>query len=283
MRTLPKPAFKVSQVLTHCVSGVSDPEQRAKYSTLSTPLVVAEADFLAQANAKAFHNVIQVSLVGGIATTDEMKKLYKDQMTALNGRGRAIYDALKNAAPNKKCPLCGVGVVSTLDHYLPQSKYPDLTVCPLNLVPACHDCNNAKRAKFPKNAGEQTIHPYFDDFSQAQWLHASLDRGPPIVVKYGTVTPPGWTPVDGQRALHHFNVFKLARLFGANAADELVTLKPTLAGLYKVGNAIEVQTHLFERVSEHSIRLNSWQHVLYSTLSQDAWFCSGGFGNIATP
>lgn len=273
----------VTQVFADCVAGVADPALRAKYASVAAVVQAAEANFDAQATAQALHSVGQGALVGGIITTAEMKGLYKGQMSTSNGGGRSYYDALKNAAPNKKCPLCGVGVVSTLDHHLPQSKYPDLTVSPLNLVPACADCNKAKQAKFPAVAAEQTIHPYFDDFTQVQWLRATLSAGPPLTVSYDTFLPATWGAVDGQRAARHFSVFKLAPLFAANANDELAVLKPMLLKLFNAAGAGSVQSYLAELMTAHSARLNSWQHALYITLANDAWFCGGGFGNIPDP
>lgn len=283
MRRLPKPSFSVSKVFADCIAGVADPALRGRYESVSAAVNGAEQAFEVRATAQALHTTPQVAVVAGVVSTAEMKDLYEGQMSAARGGGRAYYDAIKNAAPNKKCPLCGVGVVSTLDHHLPKSKYSDLAVSPKNLVPACADCNKAKLAKFPATEAEQTIHPYYDDFTRAQWLHAVLDRGPPLAVRYVAVTPYGWTGIEGSRAARHLDVFKLAALFAANANDELALLKRGLATLYRAGGDPAVQAHLAEVAATHSPRLNSWQHALYATLARDAWFCSGGFEHIPEP
>jgi hypothetical protein len=254
-----------------------------KYTGVTGSVSAAATNYDAHATAGTLHLVTRSPTVGGAVTINEMRGLYKTQMSAASGAGRSYYDALKNAAPNKKCPLCGVGVVSTLDHHLPQSKYPDLTVCPLNLVPSCGDCNKWKWAKYPISAAEQTIHPYFDDFTQAQWLHAYIDHGPPLTAQFGVVPPAGWPAIDGQRADRHFTVFKLAVLFGVNANDELALIRPTLVSLFDAGGDVAVQSHLIDEAVKHSPRLNSWQHALYLAASNDAWFYSGGFVNIPEP
>ncbi|MGJ0505049.1 MAG: HNH endonuclease [Methylocystis sp.] len=248
-----------------------------KLTRVAAAIAAADAQFEAHAVAKTLYAVVRVPKISGVVSADEMKALYKTQMSSANGQGRAYYDALRNSAPNKKCPLCGVGVVSTLDHHLPQSKYPDLTVSPLNLVPCCADCNKAKLAKFPKTPGEQTIHPYFDDFTHAQWVHAGIHQGPPLTVSFQASAPIGWNTVDAQRVVHHFAVYKLASLYGANANDELVVIKPVLARLFATGSSVALRGHLLEQASIHSGRLNSWQHALYRDLANDAWFCGGGF------
>ena len=40
--------------------------------------------------------------------------------------------------------MCHTSEVDTLDHYLPKSKYPSLSINPLNLIPICNKCNKTK-------------------------------------------------------------------------------------------------------------------------------------------
>lgn len=74
-----------------------------------------------------------------------------------------MYDALKGGRDEGLCPLCAHRDVEAPDHQLPKSKYPLLSVVPVNLVPACHRCNAIKSDADPKTASEQALHPYFDD------------------------------------------------------------------------------------------------------------------------
>lgn len=76
---------------------------------------------------------------------------------------RGVYDALKGGTDEGLCPLCAHRDVEALDHQLPNSKYPLLSVVPVNLVPACHRCDALKSDVDSKTASEQALHPYFDD------------------------------------------------------------------------------------------------------------------------
>ncbi|MEV5205306.1 hypothetical protein [Streptomyces sp. NPDC053720] len=76
---------------------------------------------------------------------------------------RDVYEALKGGTDEGLCPLCAHRDAETLDYQLPKSKYPLLSVVPVNLVPACHRCNANKSDADLKTASEQTLHPYFDD------------------------------------------------------------------------------------------------------------------------
>lgn len=59
-----------------------------------------------------------------------------------------------------KCPFCSINEPSQLDHYMPQSKYPALSVLRLNLVPLCGICNQKKRDDSYGNY----VHPYYQQF-----------------------------------------------------------------------------------------------------------------------
>lgn len=67
------------------------------------------------------------------------------------------------------CPICGsLAPTGTVDHYLPQSLYPELSIFSLNLLPAC-GCNSLRGADFRgPTPGHRPLHPYFDTFLDQQ-------------------------------------------------------------------------------------------------------------------
>lgn len=280
MRALPLPEIAISDVLTKCIDGAEDDDLKARLERIRAALVTGESLYDGHAKAQSFHLVPQVQFVGPVSG-EELKDLYSDHLSATNGSARDVYDKIRNAAPNKRCPLCGAGVVAALDHHLPKSRYPDLAILPINLVPTCHYCNDAKRARYPKDAGKQTLHPYYDGHLQGQWLTATVDRGPPVTVVFAATKPPTWSQIDGDRALSHFTACKLGIKFASNAADELGPVRERLERLWGRGGAAAVQEHLNEQVADHAIRPNGWQHAFYQALSNNAWFVGGGFMEIA--
>lgn len=62
------------------------------------------------------------------------------------------------------CPSCGEsGKPGTLDHYLPKSEFPELSVVIANLTPMCSECQGKKNTDYKNADGEKLfIHPYFD-------------------------------------------------------------------------------------------------------------------------
>lgn len=80
------------------------------------------------------------------------------------------------------CPYCALKFpkkphhkAADKDHYLPRSRFPELSILAVNLVVACDGCNDAKEAKYLSPNGEKLfIHPYFDGFLHKPFLQASF-------------------------------------------------------------------------------------------------------------
>lgn len=91
---------------------------------------------------------------------ENFEGLYSDVPIAIN-HVKALRRGLTGA-----CPMCGRDALGTLDHYLPQSNYPEFCFFSKNLIPACNRCNTARGndVKGPA-AGQRALHPYFDAFA----------------------------------------------------------------------------------------------------------------------
>jgi len=280
MYSLPKPGYTVSDVLSRCTGAIADVGLVARLNAIKHAIAQSEQSYDRLATGSGLHSIAQISGLGPVSNA-ELIELYENHLSARRGAARLIYDAIRNAAFSNLCPLCGIGTVAQIDHHLPKSRFPDLSVVPINLVPACHFCNNTKRNRFPQCAGEQTFHPYYDaHLLTEQWIRATLDRGTPLNVSFRVDPPSHWTKVDRQRAARHFAVCGLGISFGTNANAGLVSLKRRLEQLYAAGGGAEVQAYLEEERDCHDDKLNSWQHTMYAALAADSWFVSGGFCNI---
>lgn len=87
-------------------------------------------------------------------------------------KGKRLYYIKEELMNNvSKCPYCSIGQPSTLDHYMPESKYPAMALCRLNLVPMCWECNHEKSCHLPY---KEYIHPYYSLFPNAIFLLAKI-------------------------------------------------------------------------------------------------------------
>ncbi|RZG86161.1 HNH endonuclease [Acinetobacter sp. WCHAc060033] len=75
---------------------------------------------------------------------------------------------------SKRCCYCNNHKIEVVDHFLPESKYIFLAVNPINLVPACEECNDNKHAYSPSATEPVLVHPYFDFIDHINWLDVRL-------------------------------------------------------------------------------------------------------------
>lgn len=78
---------------------------------------------------------------------------------------------------------------------------------------------------FPTTAGEQLLHPYFDDFNQDIWLVADVVLGSPAAFRFHAFPPANWTLDDKARVAAHLKELNLSFLFSSNAGSRLTEIR----------------------------------------------------------
>jgi hypothetical protein len=278
MIKMERPSLIASEVFTTCISRIRDPALKARMVAITDPIALASQEFDELASQNRLHQILLQPIVGGLVTTPEMEAVYTQRMAKKGSPGRDAYDELFNSAPQNKCPLCGHRLVTTLDHHLPKTRYPALAVAPLNLIPACSDCNKSKLAITPQNANDETLHPYFDDIQNARWLYAEVEESSPAALRFYVAAPDNWSTVLTSRVRMHFRRFSLADLYAAEAADELLNIRHQLELIYTAGGGDILRMEMEERADScRAVYLNSWRTATYEAFSQNEWFCNGGF------
>jgi len=278
MIKLDRPIQEAEDVFSVCISRVRNVQLKARLEGVTQAVVDASAEFDEAARHTRLHQIATQDLVGGVVTRAEMEAVYTQRMVKKGSPGRDIYDALFTSAPQGKCPLCGHRTVSTLDHHLPKAHYPALAVAPLNLVPACSDCNKSKLASVPENASEETLHPYFDDIDGDRWLVAEAVHVRPAALRFFVDAPVHWGALLKSRVYGHFQTLGLGRLYSTEAADELLNIRHQLHALHQSGGAALVQIELQERAEScRQARRNGWRTATYQAFADSDWFCDGGF------
>lgn len=194
-----------------------------------------------------------------------MKDLYDKKF--VKQPGRVYYDKIKALAPQGVCPLCGVRIVSTLDHYLAKSKYPTFSVLPFNLIPSCRDCNTDKLDVIFDSKEQQTIHPYYDDIENEEWLSCNVDND--LIATYSVVYPNEFSDEMYNRILTHFKVFKINLLYSLHAGEEIASERFKWERLYKNSGSDGLREYFIDSYeSSKKHKLNSWKTALYRALSE---------------
>lgn len=283
MRCLPPPTnesgqpFDAGEVFETCVSMIRNMTLRAQLQAIR-PNVVAEAkDYDAKARIKQLYRKISHKQVGAVSG-DEMVKVYALRMVPKTSKGRAIYDKIMSAPVHGRCPLCGIGTVNTLDHYLPKTHFPVYSITPNNLVPACSWCQKEKGEYYADEESKQLLHPYFDSIDDEVWLGAEVVAGEPAGFRYFASPPDNWTLSAKRRVATHLKELNLPTLFSSNAGSRLAEIRARLASLYQKGGVGAVRAHLQEELASiEADHRNSWAAAMYRSAVASDWFCDGGF------
>jgi hypothetical protein len=286
MRRLPTPAdengqpFDAGEVFETCVSMVKNQELKDMLQAVR-PLVEAAADdYNDKAASSRLFQTKSHDAVGGVSGA-EMVKVYTGRMVPKNSKGRSVYDRIMTSPVNQRCPLCGIGTVGSLDHYLPKTLFPVFSVTPNNLVPACERCQRAKNVYHSATESEQIFHPYFDDIDGDEWLVAEVVAGSPAVFLFYSSPPNHWSAADKFRAATHLKQLNLPVLFTSNAGSRLSEIRLRLSNLLKKGGETAVRSYLQEElVSIEAEHRNSWVAAMYRAAASSDWFCQGGFDAV---
>lgn len=268
-------------VYDSCIAEVLDPALKTRLTDAQTNLLEMAAKYASRAPSNELHlsdasdwgKEDQIVVAG--LTKKELMNLYSTQMVKSDDVARTFYDKLM-LAPQSRCPYCGFGQVSTLDHFLPKSYYPAFSVLPVNLVPSCKDCNTGKGSgKLKENT--QVAHPYFesDQVEKDLWLHVVVRHTSPASVEYVIQTPVNWPADLAVRVENHFRDLNLALRYGVEAGREVISIASYLG---KLNTPATVRKHLqITSEAEMELHKNSWEAALYAALAASEWYCDGGW------
>ncbi|MFS0574988.1 HNH endonuclease [Sporosarcina sp. 179-K 3D1 HS] len=280
MRILREPPYSAIEVFETCISKVRNLDLKDRYTECLPDIAKASEAYKELANKALLHTYEDKLCLIRRISIDEMKAVYTQRMAHQNGPGYKIYNKIKKATFNRTCPICGQRKVSTLDHVLPKSEYPSLVVAPINLIPACHECNKLKSSKIAKSSLEETLHPYFDDLGMERFLFAEVVEENIPWVNFFIEPPNSWNDLLAARVKHHFKSFKLNELYRIHSVDEIIGQ----IEYWSLLNENSLREHLVEQASSRKkAHVNSWQTAFYEGVAKSDWFCKGGFLEIGEP
>ncbi len=285
MRKLLRPHISGHNSYDICVSGVEDDDLKNRLVACHKTIDEQTNEYINHANAGTLSSLAPLlcrrnedPIVIGNVSKSEFVKLY-DYYMVKKQPARSIYDAILVAA-NDKCPFCGgIGRPKSLDHYLPKANYPQFSVFPHNLVPACRDCNTGKSNSLATNLNEQVLHPYFDDdfYFSVQWIFAMVVQTEPCSLEFFVSPPDTWQDVQKGRVKQHFNDFDLAKRYSIQTAEELSIVIDQRKGFMKEFTPERFCEYLQSVVDCTALFANHWKRVMYQALANNEWFCTKAF------
>jgi hypothetical protein len=283
VKHLDPPTFNVTQAIEVCASGITDPD-RAQWLLDALPVVQAsEAEYRELGPTGQLFEIVGSDAVTPQISATLMGEIYKRHFARKGSPSRALYEQIRMAPEFGLCPLCAQRIVATVDHYLPQTRHPKLNLIPINLVPACSDCNKRKLAGVATRAEDQTLHPYFDNLGNERWLVVDIQATSPPTISFIVRPAAAWSDVLAARVQHHFRVMGLSELYAAQAASEMADISYSLDEVGASSGPAGIRQHLDVQFrSRYARDANSWKTALYEGLRDSVWFCTNGYRLIRT-
>ncbi|MFF5994806.1 HNH endonuclease signature motif containing protein [Lysinibacillus sp. KU-BSD001] len=279
MRKLSPPKLSCEEVLKSCISNIRDETLYINVNSNMASYELAEKDYEIKGNSGQLHTLQSHEDINGQISKNQMMFLY-DKMVKKENPARDYYDKILNSS--KKCPFCGYGKSTTLDHFLPKSSFPIYAVTPFNLVPCCKDCNMTKLTK-TMDENVLFLHPYFDNVDDTRWLYCDIGMFPDTVAfSFKIVKPSAWGNEKFQRMKYHFETFNLNDLFISYAIDEF---SDNLYHLKELHNSF-ILNGVSDAIAENGIRedlndkfkscenhlINHWKTAMYDGLRNSIGF-----------
>lgn len=278
MRKIIRPTVNVDRVLDDCIENMLDSSLKTEIIESKNYFINAEIEFETKILNNELYTIAKNVTISDSLNSEKLIGIYENRLLNKKNNGRIHYDTIFMSAPNGKCPYCSQRIVKTLDHYLPKSIYPLYSITPINLVPSCSDCNKDKRISSPSNSEEESLHPYYDDIENENWLKVKLHNVKPLTLEYFVLPQIAWSELLNKRVEFHFKAYDLNTLFCIHALEEFENIKSQLENLFVIKGKEELKDHLFDCYkSRENANKNSWQTAFYEGLFTNESFLNGEF------
>ncbi|QDV85388.1 hypothetical protein [Planctomycetes bacterium TBK1r] len=180
---------------------------------------------------------------------------------------------LKDARPIL-CPYCDTKLQSTeVDHFLPKSAFPFLSVHPDNFVPSCHDSNEASEHKGDDppldwdapNQADNYFHPRLRPARSAGIDHFSLSFRD--TTKRLRLTLMATDPAETVRVENLDSMFKLSVFWGNGLETHVQDVQEEVVGHFQAENLIPddvaIRDYLRQQAITKKKRIGTWALALY--------------------
>lgn len=274
MHSLGKPEIDFLELFHQCIvkNKILDENLKNKFSLIDS----AAKEYESKAKNRELYKINPVAKEElNPVTPDDLRKLYRLKLSKKGSPMRASYDKILAGAKKYLCCFCSYGEPSELDHYLPQSRFPEFSILPINLIPICSYCNRLKLDEAPKSFIESYVHPYYEEYSEIQWLVADLqfENNIPIVTFHINNELRVSNPNLFTRLEFQFTRLGLNKRYSTRANAVITDIHDRLNKLRISSGSDEVRKHLIEEAKNRlETNKNSWDSVLYNCLCKNIQF-----------
>lgn len=274
MRHLQKPRLPIESILKDCATSYRQGTRDGIKDKLhaSIDVICAESRIYdVEAERQNWSAFCPHTMVNGILSKDDMCDVYDSKFVKTEKIKNKYYDHLMSLATSGKCPICGIGQVSTLDHYLAKTIYPIYAVTPCNLVPVCKDCNFSKHDSSldPMCA---PLHVYYDEVDFVVWLKTSLIKSAGGIVAEFSVSDSLQEHDPGlfRRLKKHMELYELNKAYAIQATTEIAENILFWREKLEIWGREVFKEYLSEVLaSKEAYQRNTWNTALLRALIED--------------
>lgn len=141
------------------------------------------------------------------------------------------------------CPLCDMEGTSSFDHILPQSKFPEFSDHPLNLIRSCQKCNGQKSSNWKEDDKRRYIDLYVDEIPDIQFLFAEVeidDADDALVVKFSVDNRNGIDADMYRKIYNHFDDLDICIRYDDGADEVISSLQDDVVNNLELGATKDV-------------------------------------------
>ncbi|HGZ2751915.1 TPA: HNH endonuclease [Yersinia enterocolitica] len=217
--------------------------------------------------------------------------IHKDDLlscyTGRTSKVKEIFKLIEKSQPQrflKRCPYCGITLPKTYDHYLPETKFPELSVHVLNLVPCCGTCNQTKNNYWKNNTHRIFLHFYSDIIPNLQYLTVKLNSnvavnsvGAEFLIKRPeNIQDKVWNILAS-----HYEKLDLIIKYNELASDEISEVFNTCVSHLQCGGTdLHRFMHKLLAPEEKLYGINHWRVVLMKALSINNDFSRAVYADV---
>ena len=264
-----KPNFSLIEIYPEATNHYRDKDKMNRMKSIQDRLLEDEKRYCSRMSSQTLFLEAEGVTHNKDITIQDLVDLYKDKLVKKNYSIRTYYDQIRTSS--QLCAYCGERLVSTVDHFLAKTKYPNFAITPINLIPCCSDCNKIKDNYKYDRKEHLFFHPYEEDTNSFKWLKAKLEIKNEILMFEFYVDGKKIDKVTYQRMKNQFKILDLQNYFNKTANVKFQRDKNFYRDLfYKSNNGIiELYKHFKMEQYKHSLDdnyLNAFTYVYYSTL-----------------
>jgi len=191
-----------------------------------------------------------------------LESMYSNRTLPLKEIRRALFERIGTDVEDL-CPYClASSSPRTLDHHLPKKRFPELSACHINLIPACSECQDHKDQSVNDVVNLYFFQPTFG----CQWLHGVASVGS-LTGSIGVAfkcEPPSTDPA-GAAIVQHFDTLDLCARYSRKIAE----LVSEAIALWQGTPPVSIGASFLNAAAyvERTLGPNYWKAVAYRAVA----------------